>query len=108
MMSDDITYTVGSGNVFEDLDFENPEEERAKADIVIKIAATIAERGLTQVEAATILGIDQPKVSKLLNGRYAGFSLDRLLRLLLALDNDVSIVIEPKHAGRGRLSVVAR
>jgi predicted XRE-type DNA-binding protein len=102
-----VEYTVGSGNVFADLGFENPEEEQAKAAIVIQIAQTIAERGLTQMQAAEVLDIDQPKVSRLLSGRYAGFTLDRLLRLLLALDKDVSIVIAPKQAERGHIIVQA-
>ena len=84
--------TVGSDNIFEDLGFEHPEEELAKAKLVMALGQAIRQRKLTQVQAAALLGIDQPKVSALLKGRYGGFSTDRLLRLLLALDRDVDVV----------------
>ena len=91
-------YTVGSDNVFEDLGFDHPEEELAKAKLVMAIGQAIRERKLTQVQAAALLGIDQPKVSALLRARYGGFSTDRLLRLLIALDRDIDIVVKPAHA----------
>ena len=91
-------YTVGSENVFEDLGFDHPDEELAKAKLVMAIAEAIRQRKLTQVQAAALLGIDQPKVSALLKGRYGGFSTDRLLRLLVALDRDVEIVVKPASA----------
>jgi predicted XRE-type DNA-binding protein len=103
-MAQDVTadaeraYTVGSDNVFEDLGFEHPEEELAKAKLVMAIGQAIRQRKLTQVQAAALLGIDQPKVSVLLKGRYGGFSTDRLLRLLIALDHDVDIVVKPARA----------
>ena len=108
MMEDDIEYTVGSGNVYADLGYEQPEEMQAKAELVFRLAHIIEERGLTQSLAAEILGIPQPKVSALLRGQFAGFSLERILRLLIALDNDVSIIVKPKGEERGHLSVVAR
>ena len=88
-------YTVGSDNLFEDLGFEHPDEELVKANLVIAIGQAIRQRKLTQVRAAALLGIDQPKVSALLKGRFGGFSTDRLLRLLLALDRDIDIVVKP-------------
>ena len=91
-------YTVGSDNVFEDLGFDHPEEELAKAKLVMAIGQAIRQRRLTQVQAAALLGIDQPKVSALLKGRYGGFSTDRLLRLLIALDRDIDIVVKPARA----------
>ena len=94
-MSEEIGYTVSSGNVFADLGFEQPEEELAKAQLVGRIARLIEERGLTQ--AADMLGLDQPKVSALLRGRFGGYSLERLFRLPLALDSDVAIVVRPKR-----------
>lgn len=105
---DNITYTVGSGNVYADLGCPQPEEMQAKAELVFRLAHIIEERGLTQVQAAETLGISQPKVSALLRGQFSGFSLERILRLLIALDNDVSIVVAPKGAEHGHLSVVAR
>jgi len=105
-MSDDMEITVGRGNVYEDLGYDHPEEMQVKAEIVYRIVHIIEERGLTQEQAAALMGLDQPKVSALLRGRFRGYSLDRLFRLLLALDNDVSIVIEPKSKERGHLSVL--
>ncbi len=91
-------YTVGSDNVFEDLGFDHPEEELAKAKLVMAIGQAIRERELMQIQVAALLGIDQPKVSALLKGRYGGFSTDRLLRLLLALNRDIDIVVKPARA----------
>ena len=107
-MNKEMIYTVGSDNVYADLGYAQPEEMRAKAELVFRLAHIIEERGLTQVQAAVLLGIPQPKVSALLRGQFSGFSLDRILRLLIALDNDVSIVVTPKGAERGHLRVVAR
>jgi predicted XRE-type DNA-binding protein len=96
-----------SGNVFADLGLKNPEELLAKAELVQRIADIIAERKLTQVRAAKILGIDQPKVSALLRGKLDGFSTDRLFRLLNALGRDVEIAIRPaKHSQRAETRVV--
>ena len=102
---DDIEFTEGSGNVFADLGVEEPDEAFVKAELARRISALIDERGLTQTEAARFLGIDQPKVSALTRGRHAGFSLDRLFRLLLALDRDVEIVIKPKPEARAHAQV---
>jgi len=103
----DSPVETSSGNVFADLGFDQPEEELAKADLAIRIKGIIEERGLTQSNAARVLGLHQPEVSALLNGRTGGFSLARILKLLTTLDN-VSIVVEPATDGRGRLNVVAR
>ncbi|MFG1690578.1 helix-turn-helix domain-containing protein [Gemmatimonadota bacterium] len=92
------------GNVFADLGLPNADELKAKAELVIEISRIIEERGLKQVEAAEILGIDQPKVSALVRGRLRGFSMERLYRFLKALDQDVQIVVRPKP----RSSVAAR
>ncbi|MGA2966001.1 MAG: helix-turn-helix transcriptional regulator [Terriglobales bacterium] len=86
-------YVEGSGNIFADLGVANPEEARAKADLVDRIVDIIQERKLTQVQAAKALGIDQPKVSALMRGRLAGFSIERLLRFLLLLGQDVQIAV---------------
>lgn len=94
--TDKLEYTESSGNVFADLGLAEPEEALAKAELARAIGTLIAERHLTQVQAAELLGLDQPKVSALLRGRLTGFSLDRLFRLLLALDRDVEIVSSPE------------
>ncbi|MGH9063424.1 MAG: helix-turn-helix domain-containing protein [Acidimicrobiales bacterium] len=101
-MTEDV---VSSGNVFADLGLPEPEEALTKAELAQSIAALIAERGLTQTGAAELLGVDQPKISALVRGRLAGFSLERLVRFLLVLDQDVEILIRPTPGPRGRVRV---
>src|SRR4051794_28224304 len=90
-----VTIEESSGNVFADLGLKDPEELLAKAELVHRINQIIAERKLTQVRAAKLLGIDQPKVSALLRGKLDGFSIDRLFRFLNALGRDVEISVRP-------------
>jgi predicted XRE-type DNA-binding protein len=102
-------FTRGSGNIFADIGLHEPEEALAKARLAEAIAETIRRRGLTQAESAAIMGVDQPKVSQIVNGRLSGYTQDRLIRYLTALGDDVEILVRyPDHyAGdeRGRLSV---
>ena len=86
----------GSGNVFADLGLPNADTCLEKADIVYQINKIIRQRNLTQVEAAKILGIDQPQVSALLNGRFYRFSLERLLRFMNALGKRLVYSFEDK------------
>ena len=86
----------GSGNVFADLGFPNPDLSLAKADLVQRLRELIEERKLTQSKAAELLGIDQPKVSALVRGRVEGYSIDRLIRFLNALGQRVEISVRPK------------
>ncbi|NES98328.1 MAG: XRE family transcriptional regulator [Desertifilum sp. SIO1I2] len=95
-MSDQIKVQSSSGNVFADLGLANSDELLIKAELVRQISNLIDAKRLTQTEAAKILGIDQPKVSALLNGKLSGFSIDRLFKFLNALGNDVEIRIIPK------------
>ena len=92
-------YEIGSRNVFKDLGVPNAEEHLVKAQLVFKIGAIMKERRLKQVQAAELLGIRQPDVSKMLRGEFRQFSVERLLRFLVALDQDVEIVVKP-HRGR--------
>ncbi len=94
----EMPVTPSSGNVFADLGFAEPEEELANAQLASHIRRVIRRRRLTQAAAAALMGIDQPKVSALLNGRPANFSTstDRLLRLLTALGQDVEVVIKER------------
>ncbi len=103
-MEDHIEVTESTGNVFADIGVPEPEEALAKADLAIRICDIIAERGLTQRQAAKVLRIDQPKVSALVHGRLEGFSLSRLFRFLNALDRDVEIVIRPKSGDEEKAS----
>jgi predicted XRE-type DNA-binding protein len=98
-------HTVSSGNVFADLGLPNAEELQAKAALANQIASIVTHRHLTQVEAAGILGTGQPKVSELLAGRLDGFSIERLIRYLNALDRDVQIVVSPKPRTRARATL---
>jgi predicted XRE-type DNA-binding protein len=104
-ISDDATVTESSGTVFADLGLPDPEEALAKAELARAISAIIAERQLTQARAAELLGIDQPKISALTRGRLTGFSIDRLLRFVVALDHDVEIAVRPKLQGSARCRV---
>lgn len=99
-MSDEIKVTPSSGNVFADLGLPNADEELAKADLAFEISRIIEERGFTQVEAAEIMGVDQPKVSALVRYRLDGFSMERLYRFLNALGTDVEIIVRPKPKNR--------
>ena len=104
----DIKVTASSGNVFADIGVQEPEEELAKAQLASRIREIVRQRRLTQVAAAGILRIDQPKVSALLNGRLTSFSSERLMRLLTRLGQDVEIVVKttPRSRQRGRIRVV--
>ena len=86
----------GSGNVFADLGVTHPERVLARAQIMSRIAEIIKERGLTQKEAAKLLGLPQSKVSCLMNGKLSMFSMDYLFELLNSLGRNVEIIIKPK------------
>ena len=73
-----VKTTPSSGNVFADLGLPRPEERLAKAGFALEIERVLQRRGLSQAAAAKILGIDQPKVSALRNGRLSGFSVERV------------------------------
>ena len=90
-------YEIGSRNVFKDLGLPNAEEHLVKAQLVFKIDSIMKKRRLKQVEAATLFGVRQPDVSKMLRGDFRQFSVERLLRFLVALDQDVQIVVKPHH-----------
>jgi predicted XRE-type DNA-binding protein len=95
-----IPVTASSGNVFADLGLPEPEEELTKAQLASQLRQVIRRLRLTQVAAAARMGIDQPKVSALINGRLDNFSSERLMRLLIALGQDVDITIKPKPRNR--------
>ena len=92
-------YEIGSGNVFKDIGVPNAEQHLVKAQLVFKIDAIRKKRRLKQIEVADLLGIRQPDVSKMLRGEFRQFSVERLLRFLVALNQDVEIVVKP-HRGR--------
>ena len=99
--------TPSSGNVFADLNLPRADDLLAKAELAAKIIAEIERRRLTQNQAAQILGIDQPKISALKQGKLSGFSIERLMRLLLLLGRDIEIKVKgrPKTRAAARLRV---
>ena len=97
-MSKDETIIEGGGNVFDDLGVPDAAAELVKAHLTFQIAKRIKALGLTQTAAAARLGISQPDVSRLMKRRPTGFSTDRLLAVLTALDIDVDIVLRPASA----------
>ena len=108
-MSDKSISTIGSGNVYADLGLPDTDEYMAKSELAVRIFKIVKARRMTQTEAARLLGISQPHVSALLNGRLEGFSADRLFRFLTTLGCDVKIIISRPHAKtHGHVSVAAR
>lgn len=93
-MIEPVEVYESSGNVFADLGLPNAEERHAKAMISRLIAKAIEARGLTQVEAAELLDTTQPKVSAVVRGQLAGFSMDRLFRFLTALGMNVRVDVQ--------------
>lgn len=106
-MPQPINVQASSGNVFADLDLEKSEELIVKAELARRISGIITAQNMTQSEAATVLGLDQPKVSALVNGKLASFSTTRLFRFLNALGRDVEIVVKPKALSQAQTRVVA-
>jgi predicted XRE-type DNA-binding protein len=99
----------GTRNVFADLGFPDAAERQAKLRLAYALNQTLKERNLSRADAAKVLGVTQPKVSALRHYKLAGFSVERLMNLLTALDQDVEIVIRRKPRSRkaARISVVA-
>jgi predicted XRE-type DNA-binding protein len=106
---DDETITRGTGNLFADLGYADAEERQTKLRLAHAINSVIARKRLTQASAAVKLRVNQPKVSALANYKLDGFSVERLMTFLTALDQDVEIVIKKKARSRaaGRISIVA-
>jgi len=95
-----IEHTVGSENVFADIGLPHAGEHLIKAQLVYKITVLLKTRGIKQVSAAKLFGVKQPDVSKMLRGDFKQFSVERLLRFLVALGQDVEIVVKPHKGSR--------
>ena len=106
--SDRVAVYAGSRNVYADLGYRDADEMLVKAQLVSKIAEIIQRRGLTQVDAAKLLGLTQPKISAMLRGQFRGFSERKLIDCLTSLGRDVQIVIKeaPPRRTSGKLTVV--
>jgi len=100
MNEPDEAITRGTGNVFADLGYPDAEERQTKLRLAHAINEVVARRRLTQVAAAERLGVNQPKVSALARYKLDGFSVERLMGFLTALDQDVEIVIKQKPRSR--------
>ena len=100
--------TESSGNVFADLGLPNPDQELMKAELTLQIYRIVKDRGMTQVEAAKMLGIKQPHVSLLMRNRAGSFSLGRLMEFLTALGQDVEVAVRPARKEHGEMSVTLR
>ena len=94
-----------TGNVFADLGLAGADEHLIKAGLVVKIDRIVRQRQLTQAATAQLIGIDQPKVSAMLAGQFRGYSVERLMRFLVALGHDVEIVVKPRKRGSAELRV---
>ena len=98
-------HEIGSGNIFADLGLPNAEEHQLKSALVVQIARLMKARKLSQVEVAKLVGVKQPDLSKILKGHFHGFSVERLMRMLTAFNQDVEITTRPhRKAGEvGRI-----
>jgi predicted XRE-type DNA-binding protein len=105
-MAKTTTIKRGGGNVFADLGLPNPEQELLKAQLTLQIYRIIKQRGLTQAQAGTVLGIKQPHVSALLRNRGGQFSVGRLMEFLNRLGQDVRITVRPTRKAVGEMEVV--
>lgn len=91
-----MNVTKSSGNVFKDLGFEDGEAEslRLRSDLMRELEKLIRDSGLTQSEAAELLGIQQSRVSDLVRGKIDRFSIDTLVKLLAKAGREVTITVK--------------
>jgi predicted XRE-type DNA-binding protein len=98
-----------SGNVFADLALSNPRDRLVKAELAHQLCQAIAARKLTQMKAAEMMRLDQPKVSALMHGKLKGFSVERLFQCLNDLGHEIQITVRPvpQTGRRGNTHVIA-
>lgn len=106
-MSKAKDYEISSGNVFQDLGLPNAEAELLKAKLSLQIFRLIKKRGLTQEQAAKLLGVRQPEISKLKNGKFSRFRVERLFHFLNRLDRKITIKITKAKKGETPNAVCA-
>jgi len=101
-------HSQGSGNIFADLGLPNAEEHQLKAALVVQLKRLMAEREITQTETAKLVEMKQPDLSKLLGGHFKLVSVEKLLRMLTAFDQDVEITVKPhrKRGEAGRITFI--
>jgi predicted XRE-type DNA-binding protein len=95
-MSESIT--PSSGNVFADIGLPYPEEALAKSQLAYRIATIIRSRGLSPEDAADLLETSESKISLITTGQLGGFTIDRLMRFLTALDEEVEIIVRHRQS----------
>ncbi|MBJ9839618.1 helix-turn-helix domain-containing protein [Citrobacter sp. A316] len=102
-MSHDVE--TSSGNVYADLGEYDAEQMQLKAQLAMVIGETLQCKGLTQQQAAQMLGMTQPKLSNLLRGQFRGISEAKMLECLVKLGRDVEIVVGKEGNVQGTLKV---
>ena len=100
-MKEDKDYEVTTGNIFEDLGLDQPDELMARAKLLHQVSSLIKNSGLSQKEVAKKLGISQPKVSMLVGGRLSAFSTDSLIHYLSILGCEVEIRVKKPRSKVG-------
>ncbi|BAP82080.1 putative XRE-type DNA-binding protein [Bradyrhizobium diazoefficiens] len=101
-------HSRGTGNIFADLGLPNAEEHQLKAALVAQLKRLMAEREITQTDAAKLVEMKQPDLSKLLRGHFKLVSVEKLMRMLTAFDQDVEITVKPhrKRGEAGRITFI--
>lgn len=102
-MSETIEFEKSSGNVFKDLDLPDADELLLKAELGYEIFRILEDRGLNQTEAAKVLGVKRPEISRLRGGKFNHYSVERLLTFLDRLNCEVSIHIRPESESAERV-----
>lgn len=97
--------TVTRSSAFHALGLENPDDLVLRAELIKTVAQVVRAKGLTQAAAGRLLGMEQPRVSALMNGKISLFSSERLIEALRDLDQDVRITVTPAKTARGRVLV---
>lgn len=105
----DLDYEISSGNVYEDLGKADSADMQIKAKAVRVLAMYIVKSGMTQIEVAQALGIDQPKISRILRGQFSGLSLEKIMSYMLVLGNDIEVTVhvKPNTGTAGRFQISA-
>jgi predicted XRE-type DNA-binding protein len=107
-MSAETKVHDSSGNIFQDMEMRDAEERLAKAELARLIRKNLEARGLTQVQAAELLGITQPDVSDLVRGKLARFSMSRLERFLNRLDLEIRILVGPRPTDKPQAGITVQ
>lgn len=100
---DGVEVQRSSGNVFADLGLPDADKLKIKTGLVIESRKAIRQQGLTQHEAATRMGITQPKVSGMMRGDFSNLSERTLMDCLNRLGYDIEIEVQPASDPIGHL-----